>query len=195
LTSNRSHPAPPDFRTLFEAAPGLFLVLDPDLRIVAASDAYLRATMTTRDDIVGRALFEVFPDNPDDPAATGVENLRGSLGRALASGAPDAMAVQKYDVRRPDGTFDERFWSPLNTPVPGPDGRIAWIIHRVEDVTDFVRLQVGASERDRQAQELRERAGSMEIEIYQRAQELREANAKLRALQAELEERVRARTE
>ena len=65
----------PDFRRLFESAPGLYLVLAPDLRIVAASDAYLRATMTHREDILGRGLFEVFPDNPDDPAATGVRNL------------------------------------------------------------------------------------------------------------------------
>jgi PAS domain-containing protein len=56
----------PDFRTLFEAAPGLFLVLDPELRIVAASDAYLDATMTQREEIIGRGIFDVFPDNPED---------------------------------------------------------------------------------------------------------------------------------
>ena len=37
---------PPDFQLLFESAPGLYLVLAPDLTIVAVSDAYLRATMT-----------------------------------------------------------------------------------------------------------------------------------------------------
>ncbi len=43
--------ADPDFKILFESAPGLYLVLTPDLRIVAVSDAYLRATMTQRDQI------------------------------------------------------------------------------------------------------------------------------------------------
>jgi hypothetical protein len=42
----------PDFRILFESAPGLYLVLAPDFTIVAVSNAYLRATMTTRDDIL-----------------------------------------------------------------------------------------------------------------------------------------------
>ena len=94
---------------LFESAPGLYLVLTPDLRIVAASDAYLQATMTRRKEILGRELFDVFPDNPDDPSATGVRNLRTSLERVLSTGAPDTMAVQKYDVRRPDdGEFEER---------------------------------------------------------------------------------------
>lgn len=57
----------PDFRALFEAAPGLYLVLAPDLTIVAVSDAYLRATMTTRAEILARGLFDVFPRQPRRP--------------------------------------------------------------------------------------------------------------------------------
>jgi PAS domain S-box-containing protein len=134
----------PDFRALFESAPGLYLVLAPDLTIVAVSDAYLRATMTKREEILGRALFEVFPDNPDDPAATGTRNLRASLDRVRAERAPDAMTMQKYDIRRPEfegGGFEERFWSPLNSPVLDAAGKLVYIIHRVEDVTALVRAQ------------------------------------------------------
>jgi PAS domain S-box-containing protein len=134
----------PDFQALFEAAPNLYLVLTPDLTIVAMSDGYCRATMTERAKIIGRGLFEVFPDNPDDPAATGVSNLRASLTRVLQFRRPDAMAVQKYDIRRPDaegGGFEVRHWAPLNTPVLNAAGEVAWIIHRVEDVTELVRLR------------------------------------------------------
>src|SRR5688572_15605683 len=92
----------PDFRALFESAPGLYLVLTPDLVIVAVSEAYLAATMTERSGILGRGLFEVFPDNPEDPQATGVANLRASLERVLELRRADAMAVQKYDIRRPE---------------------------------------------------------------------------------------------
>jgi anti-anti-sigma regulatory factor len=133
---------PDDFRRLFEAAPGCYLVLSPDLTILAATDAYLAATMTQRAEIVGRPLFEVFPDNPEDPGADGVANLRASLGRVLTRALPDRMAVQKYDVRRPaseGGGFAERYWSPQNRPVLGEDGRIAFILHWVEDVTERVR--------------------------------------------------------
>ena len=57
------------FRVLFESAPGLYLVLTPDeFSIVAVSEAYLRATMTERSDIMGRKLFDVFPDDPKDPS-------------------------------------------------------------------------------------------------------------------------------
>ena len=110
----------PDFRALFESAPGLYLVLNPDFRIVAVSEAYLRATMTSREAILGRGIFDVFPDNPDDAAATGVANLRASLESVRRKARTDTMAVQKYDVRRPDGSgFEERYWSPQNSPVLG----------------------------------------------------------------------------
>ncbi|MFI5091724.1 MAG: PAS domain-containing protein, partial [Terriglobales bacterium] len=127
----------PDFRALFQAAPGLFLVLAPDLSIADASDAYLSATTTKREEIVGRDIFDVFPDNPDDPAATGASNLAASLDRVLRLKLPDAMALQKYDVRRPDGVFEERYWSPLNTPVLDGFGDVRWIIHCAEDITEL----------------------------------------------------------
>jgi two-component system sensor kinase FixL len=133
----------PDFRRLFESAPGLYLVLSLDLRIVAASDAYLRATMTTRDEIVGRNLFDVFPDNPDDPSATGVRNLSASLDRVRQLRVPDTMAVQKYDIRRPaseGGGFEERYWSPVNSPIFGACGELAYIVHQVVDITQLQEL-------------------------------------------------------
>ncbi len=87
-------------RALFDSAPDCYLALSPDLTIVAVSHAYLRATMTEREQILNRGLFEVFPDNPDDVGATGARNLRASLERVLLDRIPDTMAVQKYDIRR-----------------------------------------------------------------------------------------------
>jgi signal transduction histidine kinase/CheY-like chemotaxis protein len=173
-----------DFRALFEAAPGLYLVLDPGLKILGVSDAYLAATMTRREEIVGRGIFDVFPDNPDDPAATGVGNLRASLQRVLQRRGPDAMAVQKYDIRRPDeegGGFEVRYWSPLNSPVLDPDDRLVYIIHRVEDVTEFVRLKELETRQEAVTTELRERTSKMEAEIIRRSRQLQEANKELRA--------------
>jgi PAS domain S-box-containing protein len=186
------------FRALFESSPGLFLVLKPDLTLVAVSDAYLAATMTKREDIVGRGLFDVFPDNPDDPAATGVRNLRASLDRVRRTRAADAMAVQKYDIRRPEsagGGFEERYWSPVNSPVLGVDGEVAYLIHRVEDVTEFVRRKQTSTERAADADESRTRMDRVEAEIFLRGQQLQQLNELLRAaneaLAAEVAERRR----
>lgn len=117
----------------------LLLVLSPGLTIVGVTEGYLQATLTTRD-IVGRNLFEVFPDNPDDAGADGEANLGDSLKRVMATGKPHTMATQKYDIRRPDGTFESRHWSCLNSPVFGDDGELAYIVHRAEDVSELVRV-------------------------------------------------------
>jgi signal transduction histidine kinase len=181
---------PAAYRLLLEAAPGPYLILRPDLVIAGVNEAYLRATMTKREDIVGRGLFDVFPDNPNDPAPTGVRNLRASLDRVRERRAADTMAVQKYDIRRPKsagGGFEERFWSPTNVPVFDEQGRLAYIIHHVEDVTEFVRLKRLNNERDKATDELRSRAERMEAEVYARAQEVAEASRRLEEANAELE--------
>src|SRR6266852_8205153 len=189
----------PDFQALFQSAPGLYLVLTPDLNIVAVSDAYLRATMTKREEILGRGIFDVFPNHPDDPSATGVRNLRTSLQRVIQDKTPDTMAVQKYDIRKPEsegGGFEERFWSPVNSPVFGSEKGVVYIIHRVEDVTEFVRLEQQTLEQEKLAERLRTHAGQMEAEVYQRAADVQEANRCLeaanQALLRELSERKRA---
>lgn len=185
-----------DFRTLFESAPGLYLVLTPDLKIVAVSNGYLEATMTKRDLILGRGLFEIFPDNPNDPTATGVSNLHASLLRVLQFKKPDAMAVPKYDIQRPaskGGGFEERYWSPMNSPVFGSQGQVAYIIHRVEDVTEFVRLKQSRLDQEKITAGLKARAEKIEAEVYIRAQDLQkmtrqllDTNASLAAKEKEL---------
>lgn len=185
-----SQPSTSDFRLLFEASPDLYLVLSPDFTIVAVSNAYLQATMTVRDAILGRNIFDVFPDNPEDTTATGVVNLRASLERALRDRLPDVMAVQKYDIRRSNahgGGFEERYWSPINTPVIAADQKVAYIIHRVEDVTEYVRLQKLRTEEKKFTALLETRAGQMEREIYLRAQELQDTNQQLRLANEELD--------
>ena len=163
--------------------------MTPDFRIIAASDAYLNATMTKREDILGLDLFDVFPDNPGDPTATGTRNLRASLERVLETRLADTMALQKYDIRRPEsdgGAFEERYWSPVNSPVIGPAGELAYIIHRVEDVTEFVNLKRLGREKEEMSEALRTRADQMEGEVYARAQEVAEANRQLRTANDEL---------
>ncbi len=130
----------PDFRKVFESVPGCYLILlpDRDFTIVAVSDAYLEATKTERSNILGKGLFTVFPDNPNDPNATGVKNLTASLQTVLKTRGAHTMAIQKYDIPRPaaeGGGFEERYWSPRNSAVLDEKGDILCIVHCVVDVT------------------------------------------------------------
>ncbi len=180
------------FQQLFESAPGLYLVLKPDdYRIVGVSNAYLEATYTEREAILGRTLFEVFPDPPDELDANGVSSIRASLERVRRNRMADAVAVQRYPIRCPDGSFEERYWSPLNSPVLNVDGSLAYIIHRVEDVTEFVRLKQRRGELLDDQAIMVDSASQSEAEIVQRSRDLQILNEELRA--SELRFRYMAR--
>lgn len=127
-----------NFRVLFEKAPGLYLILNPDLIIEAVSDEYLKATLTQRHLILGRHLFDVFPDNPDDANADGTSNLAKSLDTVLRTKEEQRMARQKYDVRDAHGVFVEKYWDPSNRPVLDEQGNVTMIIHSAVDVTKKV---------------------------------------------------------
>lgn len=183
-----------DYQALFASAPGPYLVLapnPPEFTILAVNDAYLRATMSTRQALIGRGLFTAFPDNPNDPAATGVRNLRASLEAALHTRAPDRMLIQKYDIRRPEaegGGFEERYWSPVNTPILDAYGSVTTLIHHVQDVTEFIALMrsrsVESQDASQDAAAPLTRMERMELDIATRAQELLEINRQLRAANA-----------
>lgn len=186
MSASVPHPVP-DFRRLFDSTLSPLLVLAPDFTIVEVNRAYLTATRTGRS-IVGRLIFDVFPDNPDDPSADGVANLRRSLRTVVATGRTDTMALQRYDIPTGEaGAFVERYWSPVNTPVLDGDGRVSHIIHRVEDVTDFVHLRRVGREQERAAAEAQMRAQGMEIDLFVRAREIREVNEQLSRVNAELD--------
>jgi signal transduction histidine kinase len=185
------------FLRLFEATPHPYLILgaDPAYPILAVNDRYLEATDTHREAIIGRGLFEIFPDNPEDGAGSSVSDLRTSLGRVMTDRKPDTMGVQKYDIPLRDGSggFEVRYWSPVNTPVFDEAGELAWIIHHVEDVTAFIlQKEKLAGVRAEEPERIHDGWERMEAEVMRRAAEVKEAN---RALKTAMEELERSRGE
>ncbi|WP_406511472.1 SpoIIE family protein phosphatase [Streptomyces sp. NBC_00161] len=165
-----------DYAAVFQALPGMVALLTPELVYVDVNEEFLRMAGRTREQLVGRYLFDVFPDNPGDPAATGARNLQASLQRVLATGERDTMALQRYDVESAErpGEWDERYWSPVNAAALGPDGRVAVLVHRVEEVTELIKARGSRGGRTR----------VLEAELYTRARELQELNERLREAHA-----------
>ncbi|MEU5237342.1 PP2C family protein-serine/threonine phosphatase [Streptomyces lydicus] len=167
---------PIDYEAVFRVLPGGLLLLSPEFVILDVNETLLHRAGRDRRQVIGRYLFDVFPDNPADPDASGMRNLLASLERVVATGERDTMALQRYDIEAPGrpGVFAERYWSPVNSPVLDAVGRVQLVVHRVEDVTEIVRAGAGAhGDRERMA-----------AELYARAQELQEVNDRLRASHA-----------
>ncbi|MFD4141132.1 PP2C family protein-serine/threonine phosphatase [Streptomyces sp. NPDC058572] len=176
-TSGEASPFPVDYEAVFRAFPGPALLLTPDLVMVDANDAFLGRSGRGRRDLAGRAVFEVFPVDPSDPEAPGSQ-LRASVDRALATGRQDAMPLRRYELETPGrpGELENRYWSPVNAPVLGPDGQVALIICRVEEVTELVRIRAALQEAgDALSDEVTMTAG-----LLARSQGLQELNERLR---------------
>lgn len=124
----------------FDSSRHPYMLLDPGpgLNILDVNDAYAGATLISRSDVVGKSLFDIFPDNPNDSLADGVSNLYASLKTVAQTGQPHAMAVQRYDIRNPAGEFIERHWQPINSPIKDKAGNLVFLLHHVEDVTEQV---------------------------------------------------------
>ena len=133
-----------DYQAVFYQLPVPVALLTPEFVVADVNEAYLRVSGRKREVLLGSNIFDAFPDNPSDPAATGTRNLRASMRRVLDTGKSDTMALQKYDVEDPavPGVFVPRFWCPVNAPVFSADREVLLIAHCVEEVTDRVRKLV-----------------------------------------------------
>ncbi|WP_276314963.1 SpoIIE family protein phosphatase [Streptomyces sp. WAC 06738] len=164
-----------DYEAVFHSLPTMVALFTTDLLYLDANEAYCSTTGRSRSQLIGRSVLDVFPDNPDDPEASGTRNVTASLRRVAATGQRDAMALQRYDVEVPGrpGVWEERYWSPVNVPVFAPDGTVALLLHRVEEVTELIRARGGA-----------DRTQVLEADLYTRARELQEVNESLRLAHA-----------
>src|SRR5690606_22179373 len=73
--------------------------------------------------------------------------------------------------------------STVNSPVLGPDGRMVSIIHRVEDVTEYVRFRQQGGRSAGEAGSIDGAFNHMEADILQRSRELQQLNEHLRVVQ------------
>ncbi|MFH9984604.1 PP2C family protein-serine/threonine phosphatase [Streptomyces luteogriseus] len=172
-----------DYEAVFHALPGMVALLTPELVYADANEDFLRLAGRTREQLLGRYIFDVFPENPNDPAAAGMRETQSSMLRVVATGERDTMALLRYDIEDPErpGHWVEHFWSPVNAPVLGPDGRVTLIAHRVEEVTELIHARARA--RGGTGGES-SRARVLEAELYTRSRELQEVNERLRLAHA-----------
>ena len=129
-----------DFKGVFEALPSPYMMLDRDLRFVAANRAYLEATERAFGELAGQHIMDMFPN----PGESG-RRLQESFERVLATGEPDTLAYLPYPIRRADGGFANRYWTCVHTPVLDESGAVGFVLQNTVDVTEFARLREQAT--------------------------------------------------
>lgn len=140
----------PDFEALFQASPYPYLLMSaPDLTIIGANRAYLHNVGRAAENIIGQYVFTAFPENPDDPESTNLQEVRSSIERAIATKLPDTTPFLRYAVPRetPEGTvFREIYWSTVHTPVLSAQGHVTFVAQNAIDITDLYRFDKAAGQ-------------------------------------------------
>jgi PAS domain S-box-containing protein len=163
----------PDYRALFAGLPAAFLVMTTDWRVVDVTEAYVALLGRSREDLIGRDVFEIFPPDPDGLDEDGVHPLRRSFEAARDTGEPQFMPLFRYDVVDPaTGSTVTRHWSLVAAPLRGADGRTALVVQRIDDVTDYVEHTKGEDALLEQGRQWRERAEVVEADLYTRMQQV-----------------------
>lgn len=140
-----------DLGAVFDASPNAYVLLTPDLVIAGCNAAYADLLNVTREQIIGRPLFEAFDSGPGEEAPENVRQVRDSLLKALRTGERDHLAVVHFAVPYRDETGDlvheERCWSATHAPVKDDQGKVIYLLQHTTDITDIesLRRQLGAA--------------------------------------------------
>lgn len=130
-----------DSGTLFRSLNTPYIVFgvdDPDFTILEENEAHAKVAMVERDKVIGRPLFDVFPDTSEQYVETGVSRLLESIRKVIRTGKPDAMPRLSYDLKDQTGTFKTMYWSVTHYPIRGKSGKIIAVYQETKDTTEEV---------------------------------------------------------
>lgn len=174
----------PPFQALFRSSPNAYLLLDPELRILDANQAYLKLTARTLDEIVGQRVHEAFAADPQAPETTHVEELLGSFARVLRNKSIDTLPVIRYSiaVRTERGVaYEDRYWSATHTPILDDRGEVSAILQHTMDITELQSLKASL----RSVESLGQPLQQIEAAIMSRAKLMQDEGNQLRQLFAQ----------
>jgi PAS domain S-box-containing protein len=128
-----------NFESLFAHLPERYVVMDAHqgYKMIAANDAYLAVTGKSREQVIGKGLFEVFPDTSERALKTGKGELETSFEKVIKTDAPDSTGVIRYDLEDGNGKMSVRYWQATHYPIR-EGKKITAILQSTADVTDIV---------------------------------------------------------
>jgi PAS domain S-box-containing protein len=165
-----------NFKALFEETHGLILVLNPSFTILAISDAYVEATNTKREDLLGKYFFDVFQDTKN---TTALAETKASLEYVLKNKKPHQMPMLRMEIKNLAGVFEEKYWNLINKPILTKDNQIQYIVHIVKDLTEFVKLEKIYVSEENISNTLPDLIHSLESTLLNRQKKSKSINKKL----------------
>ena len=171
-----------DHTELFDSFPAPAVIVDRDTRVVAANAEIARLFRVAPEDLVGTPILERFPPNPSEPDQDRRADLLHLVRDALTSGAAHVVPLARYDLLMADGSYVERYWSAVISPLRRHGAPAEHAVLRIDDITDFVRENsLGTAPHP-----LRRRTDTLGSDVFARARYLQNLNDDLRRANEEL---------
>jgi PAS domain S-box-containing protein len=133
-----------DHKKLFQSLANAYIVYgvdDPDFTILEENQAHGDIAMVKREDIIGRPVFDVFPDVSEEYMKTGVSLFKESVRKVIRTKEPDLMPNLKYDLVDTKGNVTQKIWSLVHYPVFDEDNNVIAVCQSTDDVTDKVQTE------------------------------------------------------
>ena len=126
-----------DYKIIFQQSTALQVVVDTNFNIISASDAFLHTSKTSREVILGKYIFDVFPDNTEESGNAGSTSLKASFNRVIKNKIADTLPIIKYDIPNPNGGgFIPKYWKTCHSPILDNNNHVKYIVQVAEDVTE-----------------------------------------------------------
>ncbi len=164
-----SHNTEFSYQAVFETQVGMVLIVSPEFIVLGATNTYLRETLTPRNQLIDKYLFDVFPDNPDAPGTpdADLKSIKTSMQKALSTGKAHKLERLRYDIADPEnpGQPIERYWDVVNIPVFDEDGNVTCIVNESTNITEKVKAEALLNESRKREQEALAKAEQQRLRL------------------------------
>lgn len=115
------------------------MLLDRDLRIRGANTTFEAYSLRQHDEMLDEFIFDVFPDNPNDPQASGSSEVLASVESAMRRRGTDTLPIYRYDLADPQNldVFLPKLWRCSNTYVDDDGDEQSGVLVRVAEITSL----------------------------------------------------------
>lgn len=127
------------YKSIFEKLPFPCLLFEKKADVFIIKEAntfYCEVTHTHAEDLRGKFIEEVFPENP---FSLGLNDIRESLKIASTTLSSHKIDVLRYDLfDKHKDVYELKYWEIENIPILDENGNLTYILNVVKDITSEV---------------------------------------------------------
>ncbi|MBU2018872.1 MAG: PAS domain S-box protein [Bacteroidetes bacterium] len=109
---------------------------DPFFTVLDANQSFLDISNRKVTELIGKGIFEVFPENPENTNTLNQHSIRAALYGIIEGKPKDVVDEFRYDIQSEDkSAFLTRYWQTTLSPIKDKTGKVQFILVEPVDIT------------------------------------------------------------